>query len=787
MFNKNNNLVIKNDEELRKRKKQKLIFVCISIVLVVSFIVLIITGSLSNLMGNSVIEYYCNDSAYSLDGTNCVKKIVKKSFVLADVNLDDKIDSDDLNILNNYVKDEKSVNLSEIQLKVSDINLDGMISELDVQILEGYFTKVAGTSASNSERIGIERFCETGYTLNGDKCEKTETIPAIRKYSSIDNDINENNLDNTNENSIDANTNENNVNDNSNNEMPVITTFKPESNTTRIVANKKYRLSINFDIKDTSKDYYYVWRSYSYGVNNYSTSCTKVVAGDHYGSFTMDGTKQVIVTVYGDSNCKEQVSSVESKKYECIGCTNMVNATLKPQDNKTTLDVGTKYNLKLAFDIKDKTREYYYVWSNYSYGKVTYKTQCKKITEGEHSGSFTMDGTKKAVVTLYMDPNCSSKIKQVESKVYSCKGCTNQVNVKYRYDDLSDIGYQPSHFMYEDRKFFLKDGTVKYFQHDDISYYDYTLPNSFVADRTYTTIVREIENIDDLTEYINLKTYHKVYNNLTYYTKKAAYDSYGNKPELKNYKNIDVSSFFKEAVIGVSFEINDASRQYYYTWQTYDHYGKKAYSSTCQKVNSKENIKTLTMKGNRYGSISIYSDSSCKNKIKTTNTKKLKMITLTYCSRNCPEELVFPGAYVSVSQYEKLTGDAGYSEGTTYTVVKKGTKVTVRGKIEIINYKKNYYYRWKLRSFDKNSHSERYISNCTKAIDNKIVSTSATITSRFATVNLEVFDTSDCSNNHVNEDYRAFLLNTTCKKAIANPIYSRNDVSSKYYYINCKS
>ena len=442
MFNKRNHVGRPTNEELRKKRNRKLLMVTAPIVLVLLVITLIATGSLSKLSGNSVISYYCEDASYALEGENCIKTIAKKSSLLADVNSDDVIDNNDLVTLNKYVQDNNSVSLNEKQLKVADINHDGMINETDVQILEGYFTKIAGTYSEYQEQIGVERLCEDGYNLNGVNCLKKESIPASKKESTQDNGSsntntsnNTNNTNNTNNNNqninnnnstttTNTNTNTNSVNSNSqNSDSPVIATFKPENNKTVINVNTKYKMNVNFDVKDSTQQYYYIWTNYLYGEENYNTGCQKVSPGEHYGSFTMNGTRKANVTVYSDASCKNKVTSVDSKKYTCKGCTNMVDVTLKPQDNKTSFTKGTKYKMNVVFNIKDKENTYYYIWSNYTNGINNYNTNCTKVTEGEHNGSFTIDGTKKVNLTLYSDASCKTKIKSVASKKYTCSNC----------------------------------------------------------------------------------------------------------------------------------------------------------------------------------------------------------------------------------------------------------------------------------------------------------------------------------------------------------------------------
>ena len=425
---KQNGYKVKNSSfKLKERRNKKILMVATPIVLVVLIITLIATGSLSKLSGNSVVSYYCEDSSYELEGTNCVKTIVKESVLLADINSDKTVDENDLNLLNNYVKSGMNDNFSELQFKVADINSDGMVNEMDVQILEGYFSNVAATAAGYSEKIGIERFCEDGYTLNGESCVIKETIPAQKKETSISSQKNSTRSDK----SIDS------VGSNSKSTTnPVIVTLKPENSETSIKVNTKYKMYVNFDIKDTSKQYYYIWTNYLYDEENYNTGCQKVTQGDHYGAFTMIGTRKVNVTVYSDSSCKTKVTSVDSKKYTCNGCTNMVDVSLKPQDNKTSFTKGTKYKMNVVFDIKDKENTYYYIWYNFLNGKNNYKTDCKKVTQGEHGGSFTIDGTRAVQVILYSDSSCKNKIKHVTSKTYTCTNCNslsnnNKITINY--------------------------------------------------------------------------------------------------------------------------------------------------------------------------------------------------------------------------------------------------------------------------------------------------------------------------------------------------------------------
>lgn len=73
MFNKKNHIGRPTNEEVRKRKMKKLALYGVPAILIIALIALVSTGSLSKLMGNSVTSYYCENTEYELEGTNCVK------------------------------------------------------------------------------------------------------------------------------------------------------------------------------------------------------------------------------------------------------------------------------------------------------------------------------------------------------------------------------------------------------------------------------------------------------------------------------------------------------------------------------------------------------------------------------------------------------------------------------------------------------------------------------------------------------------------------------------------
>lgn len=395
MFNKKNHVGRPSNDELKKKKIIKICAFLVPIVIIVGGIFLLTHGNLSKIMGNSVSgKLYC-DEGYVLENNKCVKEIVEDAYFLGDVNLDGKITVEDADLVYKYIgaveyDEVKDFPITDYQLKLADVNLDGTVYYVDVDILRGIVNDNPGTYKSYQEGIGVNKICKDGYDLKNDKCIKKEIVDAK---------------------SVDQN-----IGTLSNN--PVEVTFIPENKKNEIEYNKQYRLNVKFDIKDKNSSYYYIWRDYSYGENNYSTKCTRVAQGEHDGAFIMDGTKKIRVTIYSDSNCTKEIKTADSKEYACVGCDNTVDMKLIPENEKIVVKRNTNYNFILSFDVKDKKNDYYYIWRNYLNGSNTYSTNCTKVVSGDHGGSFKIDGYRRAEITLYSDSSCKNKIKSISSKLY---------------------------------------------------------------------------------------------------------------------------------------------------------------------------------------------------------------------------------------------------------------------------------------------------------------------------------------------------------------------------------
>lgn len=193
MFNIKRHVGRPSNAELIRQRNVKLFLFILPIVIVIMIIVLLSTDSLSNLMGNSVTEYYCNDNSYTLKGDKCIREIKEKSAMLGDVNLDEKITEEDLKLVSGYADlvnegEEQKSDLTNLQIKVADINQDGEVFYNDETILREYLNGTVSTYGVYQENIGVKRYCEDGYVLSDKYCLKQEIIKATVKETQSKND-----------------------------------------------------------------------------------------------------------------------------------------------------------------------------------------------------------------------------------------------------------------------------------------------------------------------------------------------------------------------------------------------------------------------------------------------------------------------------------------------------------------------------------------------------------------------------------------------------------------------
>ena len=164
---------------MNKDNRFAFIIICSIIFLIILIMVIgLVSGkSLTGMMGNSITKsfYYCDDSSYTLKENKCVKTETSESILLGDVNLDGKVDDNDLTLLNNYLA--KTVTLKDLQLTASDVNSDGIISVGDVENIRLYLSG-HNTGSEYLSKIGVSLVCPKNYELKNELCIKELSVDA---------------------------------------------------------------------------------------------------------------------------------------------------------------------------------------------------------------------------------------------------------------------------------------------------------------------------------------------------------------------------------------------------------------------------------------------------------------------------------------------------------------------------------------------------------------------------------------------------------------------------------
>ena len=190
-MSKKNHVGRPTNEELRIRRNKKIAMTIFPIALSIIAIIYITINGVSQSMGNSVVEYYCEDPSYSLDGTNCKKTLKEKSIYLGDINQDGKITTEDYELLSKYVElafndSEDEMNLSDLQVKAADVDESGEVYAVDETIMREYFDGTVSTYGIYKENIGVKRLCNTGYELKGEFCYKEDVVKALVEEKKLD-------------------------------------------------------------------------------------------------------------------------------------------------------------------------------------------------------------------------------------------------------------------------------------------------------------------------------------------------------------------------------------------------------------------------------------------------------------------------------------------------------------------------------------------------------------------------------------------------------------------------
>lgn len=129
-----------------------------------------------------------------------------------------------------------------------------------------------------------------------------------------------------------------------------------------------------------------------------------------------------------------------SNKYEyscpkgangCVTNSDPIGVNIRSDVSTEDLNKGKEVNLYTKFIIKDKTKQYYYLWETYNDGVLYYRSPCQKVNTNEKHTSLTIFGKRKGLFTIYGDSKCQNKISSLPTKFYNCKDCGPRFTVKY--------------------------------------------------------------------------------------------------------------------------------------------------------------------------------------------------------------------------------------------------------------------------------------------------------------------------------------------------------------------
>ena len=188
MFKKNH-VGRPSNAELKSRRNKKIIMVLIPVVFLVAIVLTFMSGSFKNLMGNSVIQFECENGSKPFEQNgNQVCKVSENAILLGDANLDGKLDSNDIILMQKVVSDDLKIN--EYQFAAADINKNDNIESLDIELLTKYLNGEEVISTYKTYNLGTEKTCIKGYQLTDNKCVTTVDAKRVERFETVYGDVN---------------------------------------------------------------------------------------------------------------------------------------------------------------------------------------------------------------------------------------------------------------------------------------------------------------------------------------------------------------------------------------------------------------------------------------------------------------------------------------------------------------------------------------------------------------------------------------------------------------------
>ena len=215
-------------------------------------------------------------------------------------------------------------------------------------------------------------------------------------------------------------------------------------------------LNANFKIKDTSKKYYFMWRTYFNGGLNVSTDCRSIPTGVWHPTLSIYGARNATITIYNDSKCKNQVKVFDSKKYLCNNCPSTFTVEYNANGGKgsmssTSVTYGkstalrkntfTNGNLKFTgWTVFNKSRQKWSCYTDSKHSSSSYndRSVCEKYgyvpyKDGQNIAKTVLPG-ETAVMYAQWENSSSSNNKKtfvVEYNANGGKGSMSSSNITY--------------------------------------------------------------------------------------------------------------------------------------------------------------------------------------------------------------------------------------------------------------------------------------------------------------------------------------------------------------------
>lgn len=369
-------------------------------------------SSTKNLTTSSIKGYYCDDASYKLNGSTCVKNVETSPIILGDIDLNGKITSNDLVVLENYFELDDA-ELSDKQMLAADINKDGEPTYIDFSILSLYFedNPTLGTFDIYYDKLGVEKLCSKGYSLKNKVCVKTISKKALTQ------------------NIIDASIEDD------------------QNNSTSVELNKTINLTTTLKVNNKNT-YYYIFNTYTNGYLQYTSACNKISTNAQNkavikSTLSMIGTRKGVYTIYSDSSCKTKVNEVSTKTYKCSNC--KLTVSLNPTDKNDTKVLNwvqtKKFSVKLSGGTASK---YYYTW------KDSTKKSAGDCTALKDSAtlSLNVNSKKYGTLTVYSDSKCKTKVTSKNTSTYSLANVIWPVTPTFKFLTHDKKVYREKHYVY---------------------------------------------------------------------------------------------------------------------------------------------------------------------------------------------------------------------------------------------------------------------------------------------------------------------------------------------------